>query len=194
MNFGSIFKGIRQGKGLTQDQAGAMLGVSRQAVSNWENDRNLPDIEMLITMADVFDLSLDELILGGKEDMNNMTEKLINDGSEVKKTKQDLVGLCIGAALVLLGFIALIVKGQFFTYTDADGYLYENTLLVLVSFASMIGGLVTFFVVGLRSFIKIVRHREDGTQAGIPTIVASVGFLILAVAIVLFVLMVLACM
>lgn len=194
MNFGSIFKGIRKEKGLTQEQAGEMLGVSRQAISNWENDRNLPDIEMLIIISHKFNLSLDELILGGKKDMNNMVEKLISDGGEVKKNKQNLIGLCIGAGLVLLGFLALLIKGQFFTYTNDEGFLQENVLLTLGSFAAIFGGFITFFVVGLKSFISLIKDRKENNPSDIPTVVASVGFAIMAILIVLFVLLVLACM
>lgn len=68
-------------EGLTQEQFALKLNVTRQAVSNWENDKNLPDLELLILMSSVFSISLDQLILGGT-DMNNMTEKLVKDGRE----------------------------------------------------------------------------------------------------------------
>ena len=47
MNFGEQIKRIRKEQNMTQGQFAEKLGISRQAVSNWENDRNLPDIEML---------------------------------------------------------------------------------------------------------------------------------------------------
>ena len=50
MDFGEQIKRIRKDLVLTQEQMADKLGVSRQAVSNWENNRNLPDIEMLIEM------------------------------------------------------------------------------------------------------------------------------------------------
>ena len=98
MNFGEQIKKLRKQKNLTQEQMASQLGISRQAVSNWENDRNLPDIEMLISIAVTFQISLDDLILGGR-DMNNMTEKLIKDGSENRRAKMNLISTCIGAAL-----------------------------------------------------------------------------------------------
>lgn len=62
MNFGDNIKKVRTERNLTQQQMADKLLVSRQAVSNWENDRNLPDIEMLINIALTFEVSLDELI------------------------------------------------------------------------------------------------------------------------------------
>ncbi len=74
--------------------------MTRQAVSNWEDDRNLPDLEMLILIATIFHLSLDELILGGRN-MNHLTEKWINDGSETKRAKFNMVNTLIGFFLLL---------------------------------------------------------------------------------------------
>ncbi len=67
MDFGMQIKKIRTERKLTQAQMAEQLNVTRQAVSNWENNRNLPDIEMLILMSRVFQISLDELILGGNK-------------------------------------------------------------------------------------------------------------------------------
>lgn len=55
-----------------QEQFAEKLNVTRQAVSNWENNRNLPDIEMLILIAQTFHISLDNLILAGNKEMNEM--------------------------------------------------------------------------------------------------------------------------
>ena len=75
MEFGEKIKEVRTRNNLTQEQFATQLHVTRQAVSNWENNRNLPDLEMLIAIATIFELSLDELILGGTQ-VNKITEKL----------------------------------------------------------------------------------------------------------------------
>ena len=109
MSFGEQIKQIRLENNLTQDQMASKLNVTRQAVSNWENDRNLPDIEMLITISSVFHLPLDQLILGGGN-MNNMRDKLIRDGSETRRAKFNLVSIAIGAALLLVGLSLIVIK------------------------------------------------------------------------------------
>ena len=83
MKFGEQIKDIRTANNLTQEQFAQKLNVSRQTISSWENNRNLPDLEMTVQIAKTFDLSLDQLILGG----SNMTEKLISDGSETTRTR-----------------------------------------------------------------------------------------------------------
>ena len=63
MDFGKQIRQIRKDAKLTQEQMAAKLNVSRQVVSNWENNKNLPDLEMIITISRVFGLSLDQLMV-----------------------------------------------------------------------------------------------------------------------------------
>ena len=63
MDFGKQIRQIRKDAKLTQEQMAEKLNVSRQAVSNWENNKNLPDLEMIITISRVFGLSLDQLMV-----------------------------------------------------------------------------------------------------------------------------------
>ena len=52
----------RKRKGLTQEELANQLGVSSQAVSKWENDLSIPDLPILIELADLYQMTLDELI------------------------------------------------------------------------------------------------------------------------------------
>ena len=52
---------MRLERKLTQEQMAEQLGVSRRAVSNWENNKNLPDLELIISMSRLFSVSLDDL-------------------------------------------------------------------------------------------------------------------------------------
>lgn len=109
MNFGEQIKSIRKNANLTQEQFAMKLNVSRQAVSNWENNKNLPDIGMLILMSDVFQISLDQLIKGDNQ-MNNMTEKVIKDGSETRRAKYNMISSVVGGVLLLIGIMLLFIR------------------------------------------------------------------------------------
>ena len=61
MDFGKQIKQMRLERKSTQEQMAEQLGVSRQAVSNWENNKNLPDLELIISMSRLFSVSLDDL-------------------------------------------------------------------------------------------------------------------------------------
>lgn len=169
MNFGEQIKKLRKDRKLTQQEMADRLGISRQAVSNWENDKNLPDIEMLITMSRVFRLTLDELILGGTQ-MNNMTEKLIRDGSENARIKMNLLGIKIGGALLALGFISLIAG--LLAPPSAEGYF-------AAAFSTMLFcGVITFLVVGIKNMVELFR-KQTHSRCNVK-IMALGGLMVLA--------------
>ncbi len=157
MDFGQQIKNIRKANGLTQEQFGIKLNVTRQAVSNWENNKNLPDIGMLILISDVYHVSLDQLIKG--DDDMNMTEKLINDGSETKRAKYNMISILIGTGFILLGVLLIIIKGLSVEYIDAEGVLHENFFLLPLGFLSIFCGFITFITVGIRSVIRRIRDK-----------------------------------
>ncbi len=63
MNFGDKLKQIRANQGLSQEQLAERIGVSRQAITKWETNRGLPDVENMIILAEIFKVTLDELVL-----------------------------------------------------------------------------------------------------------------------------------
>lgn len=60
--FGQKFSKLRKEKGLTQEDIAEKVNISSQAVSKWENDISLPDISVLPILADILDVSIDELL------------------------------------------------------------------------------------------------------------------------------------
>ena len=60
-DIGSKIKAARSAKKLTQEQVAELLGVSRQTISNWENEKSYPDIISVIKMSECYDVSLDYL-------------------------------------------------------------------------------------------------------------------------------------
>lgn len=65
MNIGNQISAIRKEQQLTQEQFRSLFHVTRQTVSNWENEKSYPDLQMLIDISNRFEISLDTLI---KED------------------------------------------------------------------------------------------------------------------------------
>jgi transcriptional regulator with XRE-family HTH domain len=73
-------KKLRIARGLNQVEFAKILGVSKQCVSNWENDNVMPSIEMLIKIADYFQVSTDYLL--GRSDRVSLD---VSDLSEEKR-------------------------------------------------------------------------------------------------------------
>lgn len=71
-------KKLRISQGMSQVEFAALMGVTKQCVSNWENDNVLPSIEMLVKIADIFKVRTDYLL--GREaeksiDISGLTEE-----------------------------------------------------------------------------------------------------------------------
>lgn len=73
MNIGNQIKFFRQRNHLSQEALAAKLYVSRQTISNWENDKSYPDIHNLLMLSSLFQVSLDNLVKG---DIEIMEQKL----------------------------------------------------------------------------------------------------------------------
>lgn len=63
MDFGDRLKQFRIKEGLSQEQLADKIGVSRQAITKWETKKGMPDIENMVILAEIFKLTLDELVL-----------------------------------------------------------------------------------------------------------------------------------
>ena len=65
MNIGNQILNIRKEQQMTQEEFGKLFHVTRQTVSNWENEKSYPDLQILVEISNRFDVSLDTLL---KED------------------------------------------------------------------------------------------------------------------------------
>ena len=66
MTFAEKLKTIRKQAGMSQERLAEKLGVSRQAVTKWETDTGIPDIENMMAISALFDISVDELLSNEK--------------------------------------------------------------------------------------------------------------------------------
>ena len=81
---GIFLKELRKEKGITQEQFAEVLSVSGRTVSRWETGSNMPDISLLISIAEYFDVSIPEII-NGERKSENMNEEV----REVAETLSD---------------------------------------------------------------------------------------------------------
>lgn len=81
MTFAEKLKSIRKKAGLSQEQLAEKLGVSRQAVTKWETETGIPDIENMMAISALFDISIDEL-LSNERGMKKSNEYLFESVTE----------------------------------------------------------------------------------------------------------------
>lgn len=83
MKIGKKLKDARQAQGYSQEVLAEKLYVSRQTISNWENDKTYPGIESLLRISELFQVSLDDLVKG---DVSHMKEEVsTQDRSQFEK-------------------------------------------------------------------------------------------------------------
>ena len=90
MEIGKKLKDARMKSGFTQETVAEKINVSRQTISNWENEKSYPDIISVIALSDLYSISLDDLLKGDREMMEHLEEC-----TNVVKSTQKLIGAII---------------------------------------------------------------------------------------------------
>jgi len=101
MKFGEKLRNARIRINMTQEAVAKQIGVSRQSLSNWENDRTYPDLASVLKLSDLYGLSLDDLLRQDMELRRRMEEK--------REQVKNLGGWLHDFALLLIGSTVLLV-------------------------------------------------------------------------------------
>ena len=86
---GEFLKHLRKNKGLTQEQLADHFFVSSRTVSRWETGSNMPDLDMLIELADFYDVDLREIIDGERKSENMNIEEKETIEKKIEKLRND---------------------------------------------------------------------------------------------------------
>ena len=108
MNVGQTILNIRKEYHYTQEDFAELFHVTRQTVSNWENEKSYPDLQTLVDISDRFDISLDKIL---KED-KNMVENLNVDIRKGKNARRNILIAC----LLTLGICIAVIGIYFYHY------------------------------------------------------------------------------
>ena len=128
MEIGEQIQKYQAERGYSQDELAEKIFVTRQTVSNWENQHTYPDLHSLLLLSDVFGTSLDQLVKGDLEEMKREINK-----EDVEKLKKGGAVLAIYMVLLLLlpiplakwlGWGGLVIYGVVF----AAGMFYALKL------------------------------------------------------------------
>ncbi len=139
MEIGKQIKKYRSELSLSQEEFADKIFVTRQTVSNWENDKSYPDINSLVLMSNVFGVSLDNLIKG---DVDEMNEKIKTEDIE-----------------------SLNKENNWLT----AAFIWDFFMLVPMLKLFGIWGAVIFGVVFLLGFIKAIKVEKQKKKLDIQT-------------------------
>lgn len=163
---GNLLKKLRSEKGLTQEQLAEILNVSNRTVSRWETGSNMPDISLLVEIADFYDISIPEIINGERksEKMNDEVKEV----KEVAKTMSDYARAEKEAIvkniriISVMGLVAFVVHALL----DATGLHLKSSVLEHLNLYSetLIYVTVVMFPLYTTGLLSKIHRRNKDTK------------------------------
>ena len=132
MKIGNFLKELRKEKGITQAQLAETLNISARTVSRWETGSNMPDISILVDIADYYDISIPEIINGERksEIMNEEERKIAKTMSDYATTEKEKIFKEMKIQSIM-GVCALVL---YWILHETDAYIYSDALEKLTGY------------------------------------------------------------
>lgn len=180
---GSFLKELRKEKGFTQEQLAEKLNVAGRTVSRWETGSNMPDIALLIDIAELYDVDIREILDGERksEKMDQNTKETLQkvaDFADVEKQKL----LKKVRIISIIGLASLIIALLMESYAaNSSVPLYEVIKGVCFGFA--VGTMIVsvLYTTGLLAIIKEKRRKDMRIVAIVCSSLVFICILIVAI-------------
>ena len=182
MNLGTQIKKHRGALALSQEELAEKIFVSRQSVSNWENNKTYPDIKSLLMLSELFEISVDELIRG---DVNIMKKEISEQEQAEFRKDSTVFNVLFGMMIVLpiplsklLGWIgwgiwAVIFAATFYYGFRVDRHKKKHNIQTYKEILAFTEG---------KSLSEIEQAREEGKRPYQKVLIVA-GFALLAFAV-----------
>lgn len=176
IKIGNLLRELRKEKELSQEQLAEKFGVSSRSVSRWENGNTMPDISLLIELADFYGIEIRELLSGERkrETMDqDMKETLVMVADYTNAEKESLIKSLFGMAIanaIAFGIIGIVVMFRL----NKNSTTFDS----MVQFLTGIG-----LIYSVMSYVRLkqltgkmdkARHRRFAVAALIAGIVVLV--------------------
>ena len=99
MNTADRIQNLRKAKGISQEELADKVGVSRQAVSKWESEQSLPDIDKIIIMSDFFEVTTDYILKGIETEKQAAARPVNSYVFVITATTLNFIGLIVSCAV-----------------------------------------------------------------------------------------------
>ncbi|MDU4324370.1 MAG: helix-turn-helix transcriptional regulator [Clostridium celatum] len=133
MNIAMTIIKIRKDKKMTQEDFAKLFNVTRQTVSNWENEKSYPDLQTLIKISDMFEISLDTLMKGDKTMVKKFDKELLQN--KYIKNLFKLLSVVFIVLIISYGvYTALwynnkkVCEENFYSNTEELGFKFDDKL------------------------------------------------------------------
>ncbi len=155
---GAFLKKLRNEKNMTQEKLAEQFNVSSRTVSRWETGSNMPDLSILVELADFYSVDIREILNGERksEEMNQETKETLlqvaeYNGTEKAQLKKRMMNLSIGA-FILLGFHSLL------ELTDGFGRIPAQPCENMQNF--VLGATMAYLALSALYFSGILEHMS----------------------------------
>ncbi|MBQ8278927.1 MAG: helix-turn-helix transcriptional regulator [Roseburia sp.] len=183
---GSFLKELRNEKGITQEQFAEILCVSGRTVSRWETGANMPDISLLVEIADFFDVSIPEIINGERknEKMNEKVKEVAEALSDYATTEKETLIKNVRTYSIVGSIAVLVYCILDLTGLHSEHALFENISLYCQTLIPVIVIMIMAHTTGLLN--KMQKRNKNSKIAGLPkpvqvVIAAVVAFISAAI-------------
>ena len=159
---GMFLRQLRKERELTQEQFAEVVGVSGRSVSRWENGTNMPDISLLVQIADFYEVDVRELIEGERK--SEMMDKEVREvatkmadyaSAEKSKLLRTIQGLSLIGDLILVLSIIWKIKTTDFDSIERIFSIWSIYIMVVLL---VIMAVITLYVTG--ALDKIIKNRK----------------------------------
>ncbi len=164
MTFGKKLQSLRKEKGMSQDALANQLYVTRQSVSQWENDRTMPSVDLLIKISEIFDTTVDALL--GKPETESIPQPMAQAKTLTdKKSIKTAMRYEYSTAVIVLVSMALLFLGMSAVMMFIENNIFSLTPEVLAKFSGIIFNVwenILEYIAGC--FVRRGRRSADNYQ------------------------------
>ena len=177
---GSFLKELRKEKGITQEEFAEKLNISGRTVSRWETGVNMPDISLLVEIAEFFDVSIPEIINGERksETMNEEVKEVADKLSDYANAEKEIMLKNIRNCSIA-GTIALAV----YSVLELTGLVLQNMIFEKIAGYCETLALVTVIIIMVHTtglIYKLPKKKGNDKIVGLPKAVQKIIVLVIA--------------
>lgn len=133
MDFSEKITALRKNRNLTQEQLAEKLNVSRQSISKWESGQTTPDLEKIVALCEIFDVTTDYLLKPSEIDILSMKTDMLEKQQEqmqIREKRNERTVQCIMYSIgIYLLFIAIYLIGHFYFEIGNPSVIFAEFLI-----------------------------------------------------------------
>lgn len=175
---GAFLKELRKDKGVTQEQLAEKLNVSNRTVSRWETGNNMPDLGVLVELADYYEVEIREILDGERrrERMTEETRDTVQMVTEYANAEKALL-LMRAKVISIIGLISLMV-GLLMLSMEPAKALPVYSFIEGVSLGLSVGAMITMvlYTTGMLARIRSKKTKRMKILAAVCVMIMVLGF------------------